>query len=66
MRYQRLFSPLNINGCVIPKRIMLTAAVTRLSSEDGHVTEAIKERYKRIRILVDFSQVWEYSRNYTV
>ena len=27
---------------------MSTAAVTRLASEDGHITDAIKERYKRM------------------
>jgi 2,4-dienoyl-CoA reductase-like NADH-dependent reductase (Old Yellow Enzyme family) len=27
---------------------MLTAAVTRLAAEEGHVTESIKERYRRI------------------
>ena len=48
MKYERLFSPLNIRGCVLPNRIMSTAAVTRLAAEDGHVTEAIIERYKRL------------------
>ncbi len=41
MRYQRLFSLLNINGCVIPNRIMLTSAVTRPASEDGHVSSKL-------------------------
>ena len=48
MKYEKLFSPLNIRGCVIPNRIMSTAAVTRLAAEDGHVTDAIIERYKRM------------------
>ena len=48
MKYTRLFSPLSIRGCIFPNRIMLTAAVTRLAAEDGHVTEDIKERYKRL------------------
>ena len=48
MKYPKLFSPLNVGGCIFPNRIMLTAAVTRLAAEDGHVTENIKDRYKRI------------------
>ena len=48
MKYPNLFSPLSIRGCVIPNRIMSTAAVTRLAAEDGHVTEAITERYRRM------------------
>jgi NADPH-dependent glutamate synthase beta subunit-like oxidoreductase/2,4-dienoyl-CoA reductase-like NADH-dependent reductase (Old Yellow Enzyme family) len=48
MKYPNLFSPLNVGGCIFPNRIMLTAAVTRLAAEDGHVTENIKDRYKRI------------------
>jgi NADPH-dependent glutamate synthase beta subunit-like oxidoreductase/2,4-dienoyl-CoA reductase-like NADH-dependent reductase (Old Yellow Enzyme family) len=48
MRYPTLFSPLTIKECIFPNRIMLTAAVTRLAAEDGHVTENIKDRYKRI------------------
>ncbi|NIO09697.1 MAG: NADH:flavin oxidoreductase, partial [Deltaproteobacteria bacterium] len=48
MTYARLFSPLSIRGCIFPNRIMSTPAVTRLAAEDGHVTEAITERYKRM------------------
>ncbi|MDI6762314.1 MAG: hypothetical protein QME83_04695 [Thermodesulfobacteriota bacterium] len=48
MKFKRLFSPLSLRGCILPNRIMSTAAVTRLASEDGHVTEAIKERYQRL------------------
>ena len=50
MKYERLFSPIKIGPCIVPNRIMLTAAVTRLAAEDGHVTEAITERYKRIAL----------------
>ena len=39
---------MNIRGCVFPNRIQLTAAVTRLAEEKGHVTKAIIDRYKRI------------------
>lgn len=48
MKYPNLFSPLKIRNCVIPNRIMSTAAVTRLAAEDGHVTPAIMERYQRM------------------
>ena len=48
MKYEKLFSPLRIRGCTFPNRIMATAAVTRLTAEDGHVTDAFKERYKRM------------------
>jgi NADPH-dependent glutamate synthase beta subunit-like oxidoreductase/2,4-dienoyl-CoA reductase-like NADH-dependent reductase (Old Yellow Enzyme family) len=48
MRHEKLFSPIFVRGCAFPNRIMSTAAVTRLASEDGHVTDAIRERYKRM------------------
>ncbi|MGD0233431.1 MAG: hypothetical protein ABSC55_02720 [Syntrophorhabdales bacterium] len=48
MKYPTLFSPITVGSCTFPNRIMLTAAVTRLAAEDGHVTENIKERYRRI------------------
>ena len=48
MKYPNLFSPLKIRNCVIPNRIMSTAAVTRLAAEDGHVTPEITERYRRM------------------
>jgi NADPH-dependent glutamate synthase beta subunit-like oxidoreductase/2,4-dienoyl-CoA reductase-like NADH-dependent reductase (Old Yellow Enzyme family) len=48
MRYPKLFSPINIRGCILPNRIQMTAAVTRLAGEDGHVTKEIKDRYERI------------------
>ncbi len=48
MEFERLFSPLHIRGCVFPNRIMSTAAVTRLAAEDGHITEAITSRYRRM------------------
>ena len=48
MKYPKLFSPLRIRSCIFPNRIMSTAAVTRLAAEDGHVTENIKARYKRM------------------
>jgi NADPH-dependent glutamate synthase beta subunit-like oxidoreductase/2,4-dienoyl-CoA reductase-like NADH-dependent reductase (Old Yellow Enzyme family) len=48
MKYPTLFSPLKVGNCIFSNRIMSTAAVTRLAAEDGHVTEAIKDRYKRL------------------
>jgi NADPH-dependent glutamate synthase beta subunit-like oxidoreductase/2,4-dienoyl-CoA reductase-like NADH-dependent reductase (Old Yellow Enzyme family) len=48
MKYPQLFSPISIRGCIFPNRIQMTAAVTRLAGEDGHVTKEIKDRYERI------------------
>ena len=48
MEYAKLFSPADVRGCIFPNRIMSTAAVTRLAAEDGHVTEAMTARYKRL------------------
>lgn len=48
MKYPYLFSPLKIRDCVLPNRIMSTAAVFRLAAEDGHVTKEITERYQRM------------------
>jgi len=42
-----LFDPLDINGMVIPNRILVPAMVTRLSGEDGHVNPDIVDRYVR-------------------
>ncbi len=43
----RIFEPLDINGCVIPNRILVPAMVTRLSGEDGLVNRDITDRYVR-------------------
>jgi dimethylglycine catabolism A len=43
----KLFEPLDINGMVVPNRIMVPAMVTRLCREDGYVNEDITERYVR-------------------
>ena len=48
MKFPKLFSPVNIGGCMLPNRIMSTAAVSRLTTEDGHITDAFKERYQRM------------------
>jgi dimethylglycine catabolism A len=41
----KLFEPLDINGMVIPNRIMVPAMVTHLCREDGEVNQDIIERY---------------------
>jgi len=43
----KLFEPLDINGMVIPNRIMVPAMVTHLCKEDGVVTEDSIARYAR-------------------
>ena len=48
MKYQKLFSPVKVGTCVFANRIMSTAAVTRLAAEDGHVTQNIIDRYRRL------------------
>ena len=48
MKFKHLFSPVNVRGCIFPNRIMSTAAVTRLATEDGHITETITSRYRRM------------------
>lgn len=41
----KLFEPLDINGMIIPNRIMVPAMVTHLCREDGEVNQDIIERY---------------------
>lgn len=48
MDFKNLFSPIQIRNCRLGNRIMSTAAVTRLSGEDGEVTDALIRRYRRI------------------
>ena len=43
----KLLEPLDINGMVIPNRVMVPAMVTRLSGEDGFVNQDITDRYVR-------------------
>ena len=47
MAYERLFSPITLKGVEFPNRIMRTAMVCGLATEDGHVTDEIKARYQR-------------------
>ncbi len=43
----RLLQPLNINGMVLPNRVVVPAMVTRLSGEDGLVQGDVVDRYVR-------------------
>ncbi len=43
----KLLEPIVINGMRVPNRVMVPAMVTRLSGEDGFVTQAISDRYVR-------------------
>lgn len=42
-----IFEPISLNRLELSNRIVLPAMVTRLSGEDGHVNEAIRDRYIR-------------------
>ncbi len=48
MSFHSLFEPIHVKKCYLSNRIMLTAAVTRLSGPDGEVTEPLVQRYRRI------------------
>jgi 2,4-dienoyl-CoA reductase-like NADH-dependent reductase (Old Yellow Enzyme family) len=43
----KLFEPLDINGMLIPNRVMVPAMVTHLCKEDGFVTQDTIDRYVR-------------------
>ena len=43
----RLLEPIAIKGMRLPNRVVVPAMVTRLSSEDGYVNEAVLDRYAR-------------------
>lgn len=47
MPYENLFSPITIRGVTLPNRIMRTAMASCLATEDGFVTDALRERYQR-------------------
>jgi dimethylglycine catabolism A len=42
-----LFTKFDINGMVLPNRLVLPAMVTRLSGEDGFVNQDVRDRYLR-------------------
>lgn len=48
LKFRKLFSPISLEGCVFPNRIFLVPMVSRLATENGHMTQALTERYKRI------------------
>lgn len=47
MKYDKLFSPITIRGLKLPNRIMRTSMVSGLATEEGAVTDVLKERYQR-------------------
>ena len=47
MKYENLFSEINLNGVTFPNRIMRTSMVSGLATEDGHVTGELVARYQR-------------------
>ncbi|MBN1101818.1 MAG: NADH:flavin oxidoreductase [Deltaproteobacteria bacterium] len=47
MDYPKLFSPIMVRGVKFPNRITRTSMVSGLATEDGHVTEDLKNRYRR-------------------
>lgn len=47
MQYSNLFSSITMRDLTLPNRIMRTAMVSGLATEDGHVTDDLKERYQR-------------------
>lgn len=47
MQYEIMFSEIGIAGQRFPNRIMRTSMVSGLATEDGHVTEELKARYRR-------------------
>ncbi len=42
-----MFSEITLRGLTFPNRIMRTSMVSRLATEEGHVTEELKARYQR-------------------
>ena len=47
MPQENLFSPLTMRRVTFPNRIMRTSMVSGLATEDGLVTDALKQRYQR-------------------
>jgi 2,4-dienoyl-CoA reductase-like NADH-dependent reductase (Old Yellow Enzyme family) len=47
MKYEKLFSPITMRGVTFPNRIMRTSMVSGLATEDGAVTDILKQRYQR-------------------
>ena len=47
MAYENLFSPITMGRVTASNRIMRTSMVSGLATEDGLVTDALKQRYRR-------------------
>lgn len=47
MPYANLFSPVQYGTLTVPNRLQRTSQVSGLTTEDGHVTPELKERYRR-------------------
>jgi 2,4-dienoyl-CoA reductase-like NADH-dependent reductase (Old Yellow Enzyme family) len=47
MKYKNMFSEVTVKGVTFPNRLQRTSMVSGLATEDGHVTEDLKERYQR-------------------
>ena len=47
MKYEKLFTPYTLKGCTFSNRIMRTAMVSGLASEEGFITDLAKRRYAR-------------------
>jgi 2,4-dienoyl-CoA reductase-like NADH-dependent reductase (Old Yellow Enzyme family) len=45
--YENLFSPITMRGVQVSNRVMRTSMVSGLATEDGLVTDALKQRYRR-------------------
>lgn len=47
MPYENLFSTITMRRLIVPNRIMRTSMVSGLATEEGLVTDALKQRYQR-------------------
>jgi 2,4-dienoyl-CoA reductase-like NADH-dependent reductase (Old Yellow Enzyme family) len=47
MKYEHLFTPIKVGKISFPNRIMRTSMVSGLATEDGHVTDDLRNRYYR-------------------
>jgi 2,4-dienoyl-CoA reductase-like NADH-dependent reductase (Old Yellow Enzyme family) len=47
VKYERLFSPITMRNLTFPNRVQRTSMASGLATEDGHITEALTNRYIR-------------------
>ncbi|MBI2987772.1 MAG: NADH:flavin oxidoreductase [Deltaproteobacteria bacterium] len=47
MPYENIFSAITMRGVALPNRLMRTSMVSGLATEDGFVTDLLKQRYER-------------------